>query len=458
VLAHSFSRSCWVALVALALAGWCGAAAVAETVTLDEPSTDVRVREVVTDVRTTGKVYTNAGNGTTNSHDLSAMASFRYRERRLPPGGREFQSLRALREFELATMQTRVAGQDSGVDLPPEQRLIVARGDRAGVQSYSPGVSMQRETVDLLEIPGDPLVLTALLPRGAVDAGASWKPSDWAAQMLASLEAIDKLSMNCRLASVDAEKALIEFQGAVSGQRHGANTEVTIQGKLVFNRTLSLIQKASLRYGIKASIGTINPGIDATVDVLVDRSLAASPGRLTAAVAEAIPLEPPAEELLLRFDAAPWGVKLAHDRKWYVFQALLEGTPQVLILRLMEQGSLICQCNVSPIAAAAPGEHTPLERFEADIQRALGDKFKRIATRERIPSDDGRTLLRVVAEGEMKVMSDKGAVMIPTTWIYYLCAGRSGKQVSFVFVIEPAYMPLLAGRDAAMVNSLRFTP
>ena len=445
--------SAWFLLMAAAA----GEAAAFEAVTLAEPATDTRVRLVATEVRTTGKVYTNAGNGKTSEHPLQAVAAFRYRERRLPPGGRDAESLRALREFELATMQTRVANHDTGIDLPANLRLVVARGQRSGMQCYAPGAVMTRESADLLELPGDPLILTALLPQTPVEIGAEWKPSDWASQMLASIEAIDAVNVNCRLAAADAQVATIEFSGAVTGQKFGANTEIGITGSLSFDRGRSFIKGATIQYTIKSSIGTINPGIDATVDVTIERTAATSAGRLTDAVADAIPLEPAPADLLLQFPAAPWGVQFRHDRQWHIFQALLEGTPRVVILRLMEQGSLICQCNISPIGAAAPGKHTPLQQFEADIQQALGDKFKRVAARDTLTTDDGRTILRVQAEGELVVKADQTGVSIPTNWIYYICADRSGKQVSLVFVIEPAYLELLAGRDLELVRSLTFT-
>lgn len=428
----------------------------AEEITLDEPATDVRVRQVATEVRTSGKIFTNSGNGKTSEHPLSATAAFRYRERRLPPAGRDFQSLRALREFELATMKSQVAGHDSGAELPPSQRLVVVQGERSGLLCYSPGRPMARESVDLLELPGDPLIMAALLPRTAVTSGAQWKAPEWAAQMLASLEAVEKAELNCRLASVDEATAVIEFTGSVNGQRYGANSDVNISGRLTFDRQMQIIRQANAKYEIKSSIGTINPGIDATVEVTVERMPSDSPGRLTDAVAEAIPLEPPAGDLLLEFPAPPWGVTLSFDRKWFVFQALFEGTPQVAILRLMENGSLICQCNMSPIAAAAPGQHTPITQFEADIQQVLGKKFKSFTARDQLPTDDGRTILRLVAAGEMTVSGEQGPVKLPMNWIYYLCADRSGKQMSFVFVIEPEYQKLLAGRDLEMVKSARF--
>jgi hypothetical protein len=314
---------------------------------------------------------------------------------------------------------------------------------------------MTRESVDLLELPGDPLALTALLPRGPVEAGGEWKPAEWAPQMLATIEAVDQLDMNCRLASADNASARVEFTGRVTGQRQGANTEVDISGHLVFDRLQMLIVSAAAKYTIKTSIGATTPGIDATVDVTVDRSLSPSPGRLTDKLAESVPLEPPAQVQELVFEAAPWGVRLTHDRNWHVFQSLLEGSLRVVILRLMDRGNLICQCNISPVASVSPGQATPPEQFESDVRQALGKRLLQVNAREQIPAE-GATIVRLVTSGEIELAGEQATVKLPMNWIYYLCTDTSGKQVSFVFSIEPAYLEALAGRDLAMVKSLRF--
>jgi hypothetical protein len=109
------------------------------------------------------------------------------------------------------------------------------------------------------------------------------------------------------------------------------------------------------------------------------------------------------------------------------------------------------------VASVAPGQATSPEQFEADVREALGKRLLRIESREQLPTDDGRTILRVATAGEMELAGDKGTVKLPMTWIYYLCTDRSGKQVSFMFSIEPAYLEALARRDLAMVRSLRFS-
>lgn len=429
----------------------------AEPLRLEEPDTDVRVRLVAAEVRTAGTFYFNAPGDEPASHEVEAVAAFRFRERRLPPGGRDAQALRALRDLELATAHTRVGDFDSDMRVPAGLRLIVSEGRREGIRHYSPGRSMSRDSVELLNMPGDPLTLTALLPRQPVEIGEEWSPSDWVLQMLATLEAVSASNMTCRLESVEGRMARVTFNGRIDGQRHGANTEVGIEGHLLYDTEQKIIRSGNMKYTIKASIGTIDPGMDATVDVTMQRALESSPGQLTDEAASQIALEPPSSELLLQFDAQPWRVNFQHDRDWYIFQAALQGNPKVVILRLMNQGSLICQCNLSPAPAAPAGQHASLDEFESDIAEALGDKLERILTREEVPANDGRKIFRFVAEGHIRVAGGSGAVEIPMQWIYYLVAAPSGKQVSAVFAIEPAYLEGLAGRDVRMMQSVRFT-
>ena len=119
---------------------------------------------------------------------------------------------------------------------------------------------------------------------------------------------------------------------------------------------------------------------------------------------------------------------------------------------------MICQCNFSPIARAAAGEHIPLEQFENDIQTSLGSRFKRIVSRERIPTDDGRVIFRVLVDGAVELKGTEATASIPMTWIYYLCANSEGRQVSFVFAIEPNLVESLRQRDIDLVKSVEFFP
>ena len=124
---------------------------------------------------------------------------------------------------------------------------------------------------------------------------------------------------------------------------------------------------------------------------------------------------------------------------------------------LMEKGSLIAQCNLSPVPTAAPGQHVPLEQFEADIRKSLGQRFKEIKAREEVPGVAGKQIFRVVAEGNVELRNAKGSTgNFPMNWIYYLVADKTGRQVSFVFSVESNLIEQLDERDLDIVRSVQF--
>jgi len=433
------------------------AVAGAESMTF-KPEDDSRTVRADVRIGTQGKVIMNAGGGKTIHHDLNAQAEYTFAERRLAAGGRDAQSLRAVRDFAKAHVETTIEKNVSTIDLPASTRIIVASGQSAGVTNYSPQAKLTRDTCDLLEMPGDPLALAAMLPANAVEEGTTWTPPEWASQMLGAVEAIETASMTCKLASLTDSLATVELSGTIKGQRQGANCEVAIEGTLEYDRTNDLISAANLSYQVKSAVGTVNPGIEARVDATIKRSVLTKPGRLTDDLIKSIPISPDDDSLALVFDAAPWGLRLNHSRGWYVFHAVLEGSPQIAILRLIDRGSLIAQCNFSPIAPARAGENTSLDQFEGDIKKSLGKRLKTITAREQVDVGEGMKVFRVVVEGSYTLKGSKGEELeVPTHWIYYLCAAPSGKQASFMFAVESNLLEQLGQQDEELVQSLQFT-
>ena len=424
---------------------------------LREPDSSDRVVQANVSVTTTGSVFTAGGKEKSQKHVIEAQARFRFRERRLTSGGRDANALRAAREFDVAQLETTISGRLTEQTLPESNRVVVCSGAATGVWVYCPSGMLSRESMDLLELPGEPLALQALLPPEAVEVGAKWTPSVWAIQMLATVEAVQKSEMNCELVSQNGYIATIQIDGSILGQRYGANTDVKVAGQLTYDTKAQLLTSAKLTYTIKANIGTVSPGIDARVETVVTRQVSPEKGKLTDALLETLPVSPPRGAEMLAFDAAPWKIQMLHDRGWHLFQAVLEGNSQVVIFRLMENGSLICQSNIAQIPTAAAGQHASLDQFEEDIQKSLGKRLKALRPREKIASQDDQTIYRVIADGQTILAGEKGAVEVPMQWNYYLVAAPSGQQLSFVFAIEPQLVEQLQDRDVEMVQSVRFT-
>lgn len=432
------------------------ASARAESYALDELEDDSRPRMTTMTVAIKGEVVTSGGIGKTFRHPLAASGAYRFYERRMTGAGRDAASLRCVRAFLQAAVRRKISDRISEVSLNPTLRLIAVSGNRQGLVRYAPNGMLTRDALDVVDVPCDPLAVIGLLPDREVEVGEEWKPADWAIQMLSAIEAVEESSMTCKLDEVAEGVANVSFTGNVAGVKLGAPSRIKLQGSFEYNLDEKLITRIELEQIESVAMGVVNPGIDATANVTVERSLSQDDGGLTDALLEAIPLEPPPERLNLLLNAAPWGLRLVHGRGWHEFLANYETDPQVCILRLLDHGSLICQCNFSPVPDAKPGEHTPLEEYEASIRKALGDQFSEFADRSNIPTEDGRKIFRVTVLGNYYLPDGEASKAVPMSWTYYLVSHPSGRQVSFVFAVEPSLRERLRERDVRLVQSLQF--
>lgn len=443
-------------VAALVCAASFGRGSVAQTYLLDEPETDARPRMTAIQVAIEGTVVTGGGAGKTFRHKLDASAAYRFHEQRLTGAGRDAAAFRSVRSFSQAAARTRISDRLSETQLPASMRSIAVHGRRQGLIRYSPTTLLTREVVDLLDIPGDPLAVVALLPGREVEIGEEWQPDEWVLQMLTAVEAVEESSLSCQLDSAAAETARVKFTGKIAGVRLGAPTNIEVTGTFDYNLQDKLITSIALDHSERAAIGTVTPGVESRVQVNVERSLASGAGDLTEEILDAIPLEPPPERLPLVLEARPWGLRLVHGRGWHVFHASYEEDPKVCILRLLDHGSLICQCNFSPVPSVKPGTHTPLDEYEASIQQALGAQFGEFVDRATIPAEDGRKIFRVTAIGNYQLPDGNESKTVPMSWTYMLVVHPSGRQVSFVFAVEPGLRERLAERDLRLVESLQF--
>jgi len=417
----------------------------AEKFALAEKSTDERTLSIALELQVDGQLQTSIGGGKALGLKLSADAQFRFHERRLPGTGRDAKTLRSIRLYDSAAATIKVNDQSTRTQLNPRRRLIVAHGKREGPVLYSPTGALNSDQLDLLTTPGDSLSVLGLLPANEVEVGQEWQPQSWVIQMLTATDAVLKHELVCRLESVESAVAEVSFSGKIEGAIAGASTNISIEGHYQFDLNQKCMTHVKLTQTEKRSVGTVSPGMDVTAIVEVTRTSERATSVFDKSVLAKIPFEPSRDDLKLQLDP-PWRFRLFHHRSWHVFHQ----TREVAVLRLLDKGSLIAQCNVSLIPAAAAGKHTPEEQFQSDILSALGDKLKSITKAEQIKTDDGMFLFRVTAAGE--------AGGIPMHWFYHLCAAPTGHQAAFVFSVETKMLERFGQHDVKLVKSVRFLP
>ena len=429
-----------IAVFTLCLVGAFDARAAHE---LKEPPTDRRVYGIGSRLDVKGQVETSVGDGKATAHTLHATAAHRYRERRISGVGRDSETLRSLRDYADAEAKIEVGGELTSTRLRESRRRIVALGQRGGVTFYSPTGSLTYRELELLRTPGDSLAAMPLLPPKAVDVGETWSADSWVVQTLTGTDAMVKGELACKLESAAGGVAKVTFQGTLEGATAGASTNLEISGHYLFDLEQGYWKHLEIRQKEKRSVGAVTPGLNVEANIVVDRAPAKDQETLNDGAVAQVPLEPAESVMLLDF-RSPWNVRFSHDRNWHVFHQ----SERVAILRLLDKGSLIAQCNITPIPSAEPGKRTSEEQFQRDISTALGDKLKKIEKAEQLTTDDDRFLYRVTTSGEVNTL--------PMKWIYYLCADSAGRQVALVFAVEEKLVEQLANRDLGIVNSVEF--
>ncbi len=411
---------------------------------LEEPADDFRVFGVGIRLEVGGTVETAVDQSKSVPHSLLVKAGLTYRERRMVGPGGDSESLRSIRDYEQTQADIKVGDQQTPSSLPAALKLIVVQGRAEGPEISSLGGSLSANELDLLKTPGDSLVLASLLPRTEVAIGETWTPAAWAVQLLAGLEAIVKQDVTCKLVSVEGGKANIKVSGSVEGATLGAQSNLELDGQLVYHLADRAIESLELLQKERRTVGVVSPGLNVTAKVRLLRKPAQDAGRLAdAAIIDRASQPASSQDLLLRYEL-PWGVALQHPRQWYVFNQ----SEKMAILRLMHEGSLVAQCNVAVAPQLKPGQHTSPEEFQADIKQSLKDQLKKIEKAEALPGSGGKYQYRVQVAGT--------AGQQAMNWIYYLVAAPTGQQVSFLFSVEPKQEELLTPTELGLVQSLAF--
>src|SRR5439155_5456927 len=168
------------------------------------------------------------------------------------------------------------------------------------------------------------------------------------------------------------------------------------------------------------------------VDELGDKALAG------------LTLQPEAAQTLIELNSDAGGFQLLHDRRWSV---MLE-RGDLTVLRLVDRGDLIAQCNITPLAPLAKDQQLSMEGFQADVKRVLGKNFQEMIEATEEVGENGLRALRVVVAGTVGEL--------PIQWTYYHLSDDSGRRASLVFTIESGLLSRFAHVDRELIANFRF--
>ena len=115
---------------------------------------------------------------------------------------------------------------------------------------------------------------------------------------------------------------------------------------------------------------------------------------------------------------------MLHDRHWHTYW----DDPKLTVLKRLEDGKVVAQCNLATGPSAGKGRHQDLTQFRDDIRRSLKQRFVQFLGAGEVDGDPAGGFRYKVGvqgrEGELGVL-----------WYYYLIASPEGDQVLATFTL-----------------------
>lgn len=410
-----------------------------EGITLIDLPDSQRTTHVRYSLKIKGKLSTPSAAGATD-WDLNSSAKFEFDQRRFASDAVGQSGIRAVRRFQQAETTSRVGKEhENEVSLPQQSRLVQVYGGELQLVQLSPDVRLTRAQIDLLQFPCDPLAVTGLLPdRSLKDSKEKWNADVWVVAMLSGIDAVVTQTATCELKSLSAEEAVVLFECQGTGAITGSSTTVNLSGEMIIDRKQSMISRVKAVLKEKRTPGTVSPGLDVVADIEWTQEITSPAVELPETMPDAMPDE---RRLLLTL-ATPWRVLLLHNRNWHVFHE----TSELVMLRMLHNGTLLAQCNIASAPLMAAGKYTSEADYVADVERTIKDRAGRITASNVTPDQNGWRIHHVQATGE----ANKKALI----WDYYLCSTKSGEQISLVFSHAEEDNGNFAGVPDHMLQSL----
>jgi hypothetical protein len=352
---------------------------------------------------------------------------------------------RAIRSYESA--QATIVYRDGAVrpQLREDRRIVAVGAENPqDVVLFSPLGPLDRDELDLINVPANSALIDVVLPGRPVAVGETWKlDTDWLAPIL-GLDAVDRSAVVCKLDRVEKNLAIIHAQGAVSGAVEGVTSQMTVAAKFSFDTQLKRISWFAMSIKENRAVGHAYPGLEATCRVQMALQKQSTVPALHKDVLADLNLKPDEPARLLEFRSPAGGFALLLDRRWHV---MIE-REDVSVLRMVDRGELIAQANISALPNLEPGETFSIVDFQQDVKRALADHFGEFVTASESVTDSGLRVMRVVTTGKTAELS--------IDWIYYHVTDDQGRRVSCVFTHESELADRFGAVDQSLLSSLRF--
>lgn len=402
-------------------------------------------------VDVTGQLKLNADGKEVRKLPMLVKGSINYVERQLAPVKSTTKDAPAsiarwARHYGKATATITINDQPMEQGLREDRRLFAINNETASAVLFSPMGPLTREELELVDVPFGTTYLGRLLPKSTLGTGigSSWKLTDNDVAALLCLDNVSQHDISVTLKEIAGGDAKASIEGKAQGAVAGVSTEMDISA--TFNYTLAKQQVTWLNASISEdrAIGHAQPGYVAQtkLKIIIDPTETAE--EVSDKALGDLPTTANVATTLIDFQSSEAKFELAHDRRWRT----MADAKDLAIMRMIDHGDLIAQCNISRLPPLPKGSQLTLEGFQADIRKSLAKSFGQFIEAGQSVNDRGQRILRVIVTGM--------ASELPIHWAYYHVSDEAGNRAVIVVTLEMSLVEKYPALDTQILAGFNF--
>ncbi len=299
---------------------------------------------------------------------------------------------------------------------------------------------LKQSELELITTPFDCLSLPGFFSKNGTELNKPWRPAD---QDLVNVLAINRLYTNEVELTVKAHnerEIKIYVTGRATGEVDGEDISVELRGVALIDNRKNFVKSLRVNLIENRNAGQIAPGFEGTVKL--DMKAAAKD------TTEVIPPPAIARAKKFRHQKLAWkpanSFLIYFDPRW----RLITDEDQAAVLRLLDDGDVLAQCNVVQLPNRPSNNFLGLKEFADEVGNIIDDSpAKVIASYER-ETPRGIKVLQVEVLGEERE--------IPIRWVYNHVAHEDGRQLTFVFTVEDEVYDRFSQFGHSLIDSVIF--
>jgi hypothetical protein len=377
---------------------------------------------------------------------LSVQCNLDYEEKTLQVWTNAQNLSRSVRYYRRAEAAEKIGQYAFNPVLRPDRSLIAVEISSQRPLMFCPNGTLTRNELELIDVHGNSLLLDRFLPDKPLAVGDAWQPSEELMAQLLGLDEVGQTDVKCELKEITDDVARFEMKGNVAGAAEGVTAAIEIKARYRYDLKRKRLDWLGMVVKERRQASPVSDGLDVAAQLQMQIAPAEKTEHLGQSDLKDLPPRSTPELTRLSYVSKEGGWEIAYDRNWYVNRD--QKGLAAAVLRRIEQGDMIAQCNVSSLSPGKPDKLVSLEEFQGDIKRALADEFQQFVEAGQTVDEANRRVLRVVLRGK--------ASELPIFWTYYHIADQQGRQMSFAFVTEEKYAERFGKADREIIGSLRF--